>query len=96
MTARVLRALENPWVDAIGHPTGRRILQREPSKLDVDALIEAAARHGVALEIDGQFIRLDLNDVYARRARDRGVPILVSSDAISLLASTRGALVNHC
>ena len=83
MTARVLRALENPWVDAIGHPTGRRILQREPSKLDVDALIEAAARHGVALEINSQYHRLDLNDVYARRARDRGVPILVSSDAHS-------------
>jgi len=46
-------------------------------------LIEAARRHGVALEINSQYYRLDLNDVYARRARDRGVPILISSDAHS-------------
>jgi DNA polymerase (family 10) len=83
MTARMVRAVENPWVDAIGHPTGRLILRREPYKLDVDALIAAAATHGAALEINGQYDRLDLNDVYARRARDRGVPILISSDAHS-------------
>ena len=84
MTARFLRAAAHPSVDAIGHPTGRLILRREPYKLDVDALIDAAARHGVALEIDSQYDRLDLNDVYARRARERGVAILVSSDAHSV------------
>jgi DNA polymerase (family 10) len=83
MTARVLRAVDHPWVDAIGHPTGRLILQREPYKLNVEALIERAAQRGAALEINANFHRLDLNDVQARRARDRGVPVVVSSDAHS-------------
>ncbi len=83
MTARVLKALENPWVDAVGHPTGRLLLRREPHKLDVEALIDAALKHGVALELNGQYDRLDLSDVHARRARDKGVPLIVSSDAHS-------------
>jgi DNA polymerase (family X) len=84
MTARVLRAMDNPWVDVIGHPTGRRLLQREPHGLDVDALIGAAARHGVALEINSNYHRLDLNDIHARHARDREVKLLISSDAHSV------------
>ncbi|HEY8549958.1 MAG TPA: DNA polymerase/3'-5' exonuclease PolX [Vicinamibacterales bacterium] len=83
MTARILRAIENPWVDVLGHPTGRKILSREPYKVDVDRVIDAAARHGVALEINSNFHRLDLNDIHARRARDRGVPIVVNTDAHS-------------
>lgn len=81
MTERVLRALECPWVDILGHPTGRMLLRREASALDVDAVITAAARLGVALEINGQPHRRDLHDVHARRARDLGVKIVLSSDA---------------
>src|SRR6185369_12017199 len=90
MTERVLRALENPHVHILGHPTGRLILRREPYALDFDAIVGAAARHGVALEINCQVDRLDLNDVHARLARDRGVPIVISSDAHS--TSGLGAL----
>ena len=83
MTARLLRAIEHPYVDVIGHPTGRLILKREPYPFDLDAVVDAAARHGVALEINGHVDRLDLNDVHAKLARDRGVPLVVSSDAHS-------------
>jgi DNA polymerase (family 10) len=81
MTDRVLRALENPHVDILGHPTGRLLLRREPYPLDVEAVIGAAARSGVALEINCLVERLDLNDVHARLARDRGVPIVISTDS---------------
>jgi DNA polymerase (family X) len=86
MTDRVLRALANPHVDILGHATGRLILRREPSALDVEAVIDAAARHGVAIEINSQVHRLDVNDVQARLARDRGVRLVVSSDAHSQAA----------
>ena len=83
MTDRLLRAIENPHVDIVAHPTGRRLLKREPYPLDVEAVVDAAARHGVALEINCQIDRLDLNDVHARLARDRGVPLVISSDGHS-------------
>jgi DNA polymerase (family 10) len=83
ITERLLRAIENPHVDVIGHPTGRLILRREPYPFDIEAVMDAAARHRVALEINCQVDRLDLNDVHARLARDRGVPIVISSDAHS-------------
>jgi DNA polymerase (family 10) len=81
MTERVLRALECPYVDVLGHPTGRMLLRREASALDVEAVIAAAARLGVALEINGQPHRRDLHDAHARLARDRGANIVLSSDA---------------
>jgi DNA polymerase (family X) len=95
MTERLLRAIENPHVDAIGHPTGRLILKRSPYALDLEALIDAAARHRVALEINSQVDRLDLNDSQARLARDRGVRLIISSDAHSThaLASTRWGVI---
>ena len=83
MTARVLRAIAHPHVDIVGHPTGRLILRREPYPIDMDAVVAAAAQHGVALEINSQINRLDLSDVHATLARERGVPIVVSSDAHS-------------
>jgi DNA polymerase (family 10) len=83
MTDRLLRAIENPHVDVIGHPTGRLLLRREPYPFDIEAVVDAAARHGVALEINCQVHRLDLNDVHARLARDRGVRLVISSDAHS-------------
>lgn len=83
MTDRLLRAIECPYVDAIGHPTGRLILRREPYRFDVDRVFDAAATAGVAMEINAQVDRLDLDDVHARRARDRGVRLIIASDAHS-------------
>jgi DNA polymerase (family 10) len=96
MTDRVLRALTNPHVDILGHATGRMLLKRPPYPLDVEAVIDAAARHGAAIEINSQPYRLDLNDMHAKLARDRGVRLVISSDAHSrrALAVTRwGAIV---
>jgi DNA polymerase (family X) len=83
MTDRILRAIENPHVDIIGHLTGRMILKRPGYPVDIDAIVDAAARHGVALEINSQAYRLDVNDVHARLARQRGVDIVISSDSHS-------------
>jgi DNA polymerase (family 10) len=90
MTDRVLTALECPWVDVLGHPTGRLLLKREPTRLAMDSVITAAATHGVALEINCQIDRLDLNDTLARAARERGVRLSISTDAHSV-----GALGNQ-
>jgi DNA polymerase (family 10) len=81
MTARMVAAIEHPWIDAIGHPTGRKISRREPYRVDVDALIEAAARTGTMLEINGAPDRRDLDDVHARAAAEAGVLLLIDSDA---------------
>ncbi|HEX7795960.1 MAG TPA: DNA polymerase/3'-5' exonuclease PolX [Vicinamibacterales bacterium] len=83
MTDRIVRAIENPHVDIIGHLTGRMILKRSGYPVDIEAIVNAAARHGVALEINSQAYRLDLNDVHARLARQRGVDIVISSDSHS-------------
>jgi DNA polymerase (family 10) len=83
MTDRLLRAIEHPNVDIVGHPTGRLILKRQPYQVDMDAVIGAAATHGVAIEINCQVDRLDVNDIHAKLARDRGVPLAISSDAHS-------------
>jgi len=83
MTDRLLRAIESPHVDILGHPTGRLILQREPYPFDIEAVVDAAGRRGVALEINCRVDRLDLNDGPAKLARDRGVPLVISSDAHS-------------
>jgi DNA polymerase (family 10) len=81
LTDRVLRALECPWVDVLGHPTARRLLRREPLKLDMEAVTAAAARLGIAMEINCQIERLDLSDAHARLARERGVRLVISTDA---------------
>jgi DNA polymerase (family 10) len=83
MTDRLLFAMECPWVDVIGHPTARKILRREPSRANMDRVFDAAMAHGVALEINGQPDRLDLDDVLARRAQSRGVKLIIGSDAHS-------------
>ncbi len=77
-----IRAYRNA-ADIVGHPTGRLLLKREPYPVDIETVVSAAARHGVALEINCQVDRLDVNDVHARLARDRGVTIVISSDAHS-------------
>jgi DNA polymerase (family 10) len=83
MTDRVLKAIECPYVDILGHPTGRRLLKREPYKVNVTRMIEAAAAAGVALEINCQVDRLDLGDTQAKLARDRGSKIVISTDSHS-------------
>jgi DNA polymerase (family X) len=89
MTERILRAIENPWVDVLGHPTGRRLLQRDPLKFDMSAVMDSVSRHGVTLEINCQVERLDLNDSHARAARERGIPLVISTDAHSINALSR-------
>lgn len=81
MTDRLLRAIANPWVDVLGHPTGRLLLRREGYRLDVERVVDAAVAHGVALEINCQEDWLDLGDVNARLARSRGAAIVVSTDS---------------
>lgn len=81
MTRRICGALENPNVDALGHPTGRLIAQREPYKVNIDAVIETARNHDKALEINSSYKRLDLKDSHARKAVEAGVKIMVSTDA---------------
>ena len=89
MTDRVLKALECPWVDVLGHPTGRRLLKRQPINLDMAAVIAAATRHGVVLEINCQPERLDLSDTHARLAIEHGASLVVSTDAHSTSALHR-------
>jgi DNA polymerase (family 10) len=83
MTERVLAAIANPHVDVVAHPTGRLILKREGYRLDLERIFAAAAAAGVALEINSQADRLDLDDTHARMARARGVKLLIDSDAHS-------------
>ena len=80
MTARIVRALSNPWLSILAHPTGRRLGSREPYDVDLEAVFEAARRHGKAVEINASPERLDLADTHARRAAALGVPIAVSTD----------------
>ena len=81
MTDRMVTAIENPLVDAIGHPTGRLIGRREPYALDLDRVVEAAARTGTFLEINSNPNRRDLSDVHARAAVEAGVKLVIDSDA---------------
>jgi DNA polymerase (family X) len=83
MTDRILAAIANPHVDVIAHPTGRLILRREGYRVDMERILAAAAANGVALEINSQPDRLDLDDTQARLARERGVKLIVDSDAHS-------------
>lgn len=81
MTARMVTAMRNPYVDVIGHPTGRLLGRRESVDLDMAALFNSALEYGVALEINAWPQRLDLNDVYVRRACALGIPLAISSAA---------------
>ena len=81
MTERILHAIEHPLLDAIGHLTGRKIERRPPYALDVERVLEAAARTGTMLEINSSPDRRDINEVYARAAAQAGIPIVIISDA---------------
>jgi DNA polymerase (family 10) len=81
MTARLLRAIGSRRVDAIGHPTGRLLLRRDAYDFDHARVFRAAAELGVALELSASPLRLDLNDVLARAAREAGCKLIISTDA---------------
>jgi DNA polymerase (family 10) len=81
MTARIVKAMENPHVDLVAHPTGRLLGQRESYSVDVERLVEAARRTGTALEINAAPERLDLRDTHARMAQERGVMLAINTDA---------------
>ncbi len=94
MTKRMVAAIEHPWIDAIGHPTGRKLGRRPGYDVDLDEVIAAAARTGTMLEINGAPDRRDLDDVHARQAAQAGVKILLDSDAhgTDRLANVRWAV----
>ena len=81
ITARLLKAMHNPHVDIIGHPTGRLMPDREGADLDMDAVLAVAAESGVALEINAHPARLDLDDVHAKRAIELGIKLSINTDA---------------
>jgi DNA polymerase (family 10) len=84
ITQRLLNAVRNPHVDIIGHPTGREIMpEREGADLDMEVILKAAADSGVAMEINAHPSRLDLDDAFARRAKDLGVLLSINTDAHS-------------
>ncbi len=83
-TERLLAAMENPYVDCIGHPTGRKIGKRAPADVDIERLVEKALETGTFLEINSQPDRLDLSDVHARAAREAGLKLVIDSDGHSI------------
>lgn len=80
MTKRLLAAIRNPRVSIIAHPTGRLLGEREPYAVDMAAVLREAARCGVAMEVNAYPLRLDLNDIHVRMAKDLGVPLVISTD----------------
>jgi DNA polymerase (family 10) len=81
MTPRLLKALQNPYVRILGHPTGRQLLKREPFHFDLEKVFAEAQRLGIILELNAHPERLDLSDRHVRLARDRGMKIVISTDA---------------
>jgi DNA polymerase (family X) len=81
ITERLTKAMRNPHVDIIGHPTGRLFPDREGADLDMEAVFATAAETGVALEINANPARLDLDDIYARRAIEMGIKLSINTDA---------------
>jgi DNA polymerase (family 10) len=80
ITKRILSAIRNPNVSVIAHPSGRLIGERAPYAVDMEAVLREAARHGVAMEINSQPLRLDLNDLHLRMAKQYGVQFVISTD----------------
>jgi DNA polymerase (family 10) len=83
MTERMLAAIENPYTQIIAHPTGRLLLRRDPIDYDMEKILQACAKHGVAMECNSYPDRLDLKDVYLRMCKDRGVKVVISTDSHS-------------
>jgi DNA polymerase (family X) len=85
MTDRLLAAIENPYTQIIGHPTGRLLLRRDPYDYDMGKVLDAAAKHGVAMECNSYPDRLDLADVYLRMCKERGVKVVIDTDSHNTL-----------
>jgi DNA polymerase (family 10) len=83
VTARMLKAMENPHLDVIGHPSGRLISGREGYEVDLEAVIEGARRLGKALELNSYYDRLDLNEFYLKKAKEVGVSVSLGTDTHS-------------
>jgi DNA polymerase (family X) len=83
MTDRMLAAIENPYAQIIGHPTGRLLLKRDPLDYDVEKVLDHCAKYGVAMECNSYPDRLDLKDVYLRMCKEKGVKVVISTDAHS-------------
>jgi DNA polymerase (family 10) len=83
MTKRVLKALAHPAVTILAHPTGRLINHREPSAIDLEEIFHAAKENDIAIELNAQPDRLDLNDLHLFRAREIGAKIAINTDAHS-------------
>jgi len=81
MTARLLKALENPYVRILGHPTGRQLLKRDPFNFDLEKVFNQAKKLGVILELNGNPERLDLCDRHVKLAHDKGMRVIISTDA---------------
>ena len=81
LTRRLVSAMKNPHVSIIAHPTGRLIGERDPYDIDMSSILKAAKENGTAIEINAYPLRLDLNDVYARMAKEKGIPLAISTDA---------------
>ena len=81
MTDRMLAAIENPFTQIIAHPTGRLLLRRDPFSYDMEKVLDACARHGVAMECNSYPDRLDLKDLHLRMCKDRGVKVVISTDS---------------
>ena len=81
MTDRLLKAIANPHTSLIGHPTGRLLLRRDAYQFDLDAVLKAAAKHKVAMELNSYPDRLDLCDVHLRLAKQHGVKIVINTDS---------------
>jgi DNA polymerase (family 10) len=81
MTERILAAIENPFTQIVGHPTGRLVLRRDAYAYDMERVLDAAHKHGVVMECNASPERLDLKDTHLRMAKERGVKIVISTDA---------------
>ena len=83
ITGRIIEAIENPYVSAISHPTGRLLNKRPPYEVDLEKVMDAAVRNRTLLELNAHPKRLDLHDVHCAMAKERGIPIVISTDAHS-------------
>jgi len=81
ITARILEAVENPHVSCIAHPTGRLLNKRPPYEVDMEAVFDAVVKHGKMLELNANPVRLDLHDLHCAAAKNRGIPIVINTDA---------------
>ena len=81
MTRRIIRAIENPFTTMVGHPTGRLLLARDPYLLDMDAVLQAAARQGVLIELNANPHRLDLDWRLMKKAKELGLQVVINPDA---------------